>query len=96
MLRSKDSYSRPIAARVGTSISTTVSQAARRSCTRAVRVCWPLMRKRSPADAGAVNLGALPPVAGPHQMAEKAHMMLAERALALVGRSPGAPAPSPA
>jgi hypothetical protein len=32
-----------------------------------------------------VNLGALPPVAGAQQMAEKAHMMPPERALALVG-----------
>jgi len=38
------------------------------------------------AEAGAVNLGALAPVAGPQQMAEKAHMMQPERALALVGR----------
>ena len=37
------------------------------------------------ADAGAVNLGALPPMAGPQQMAEKPHMMRPERALALVG-----------
>ena len=32
-----------------------------------------------------MNLGALPPVAGPHQMAEKPHVMRPERTLALIG-----------
>jgi hypothetical protein len=36
------------------------------------------------AEAGAVNLGTLPPVAGAQQVAEKAHMLRPERALPLV------------